>query len=310
MHSFYSCLCDCFFRFDVEFSLFFSNNFSNGNGDPNQLTKNYTNLLIDNLEHSLTDALKEDFCQTEADCLNASILNEKLEIYLNQLKNEIQNYTEINIPENREICNFFKDDCLLENRKCVISLLKTKKCVCQNGFFDYQHCTKNCQNNGICYKKKAKVEDVAVNQDDHFEETQIHQVENSKDFDKDNFFEDLEKPTNWNGEFDAEWDKFTADDEVNWDIIFGKNKDLDSIENAQETGAINPAFLTKSNLMIPRINLNGNKDLFGTDLSSTIKSQISLPGPINFEDFKGIPRAWLAGPNNEDYESDHSEVYF
>lgn len=62
--------------------------------------------------------------------------------------------------------------------------------------------------------------------------------------------------------------------------------------------------------MIPRVNLNGQKDLFGTDISSTLKSQISLPGPTNFNDFKGIPRAWLNEPSIEDNESDHSEVYF
>lgn len=62
--------------------------------------------------------------------------------------------------------------------------------------------------------------------------------------------------------------------------------------------------------MIPRVNINGEKDLFGTDVSSTMKSQISLPVPIDFNEFKGIPRAWLAEPSIQDNISDYSAVYF
>lgn len=62
--------------------------------------------------------------------------------------------------------------------------------------------------------------------------------------------------------------------------------------------------------MIPRVNINGQKDLFGTDLSSTLKSQLSLPGPTDFNEFKGIPRAWFGEPSFEDNENDYSEIYF
>lgn len=41
--------------------------------------------------------------------------------------------------------------------------------------------------------------------------------------------------------------------------------------------------------MIPRINPDGSKNLFGSSVRS---SNMSLPGPTDFNDFRGIPRAW------------------
>jgi hypothetical protein len=48
--------------------------------------------------------------------------------------------------------------------------------------------------------------------------------------------------------------------------------------------------------MIPRISAESQKDIFGSTAPSSIKSQISLPGSIGFQDFTGIPRVWY--PNS------------
>lgn len=49
------------------------------------------------------------------------------------------------------------------------------------------------------------------------------------EFDNGDFFQTSEKP-NLNQEFDSDWDSFTTDDDINWDKIFGKNEDLNTIE--------------------------------------------------------------------------------
>ncbi|CAF0865610.1 unnamed protein product, partial [Brachionus calyciflorus] len=260
----------------------------------------------------------------ENDC---SFENRKCSIRFNQRACECHNgFYELNK----------NSDCI----KCTKSCLNNGICALKN-FVEYCYCTSYffgdiCQINGlvilavgiilivlsfltsiilwICFvyrnKKKSKITDIKNTNNQKYE-TDIKKVESSEEFDKDKFFETL-SPNDDMQVFDAEWDKFTTDDDINWDIIFGKNADLDSLENAEDLGAINPAFLTRtSNLMIPRAKLNGNKDLFGTDISSTLKSQISLPGPTDWSDFKGIPRAWLPIHSPSDnYESDHGDAYF
>ena len=63
------------------------------------------------------------------------------------------------------------------------------------------------------------------------------------------------------------------------------------------------------NRMIPRINPDGSKNLFGSKLGS---SGLALPGQeVNFSDFKGMPRAWrsafkLPGQNSES----SSEIFY
>ena len=57
--------------------------------------------------------------------------------------------------------------------------------------------------------------------------------------------------------------------------------------------------------MIPRINPNGIRNLFGTSVSSTINSQMTLPGPTDFNEFRGIPRAWYSDTAKNDYKNDH-----
>lgn len=102
--------------------------------------------------------------------------------------------------------------------------------------------------------------------------------------------------------FQTEWDQYAPEEDLNWDIIFGKNDQLTSVQHAE---AINPAFFTKTNLMIPRANSDGPRSLFGSSVSSKTGAKLVLPAPVDFSDFKGIPKAWYPLPGTSDIPIDY-----
>jgi hypothetical protein len=65
----------------------------------------------------------------------------------------------------------------------------------------------------------------------------------------------------------------------------------------------------KSNLMIPKIKPNGQKDFFGQRVPSTLSSQLSLPDSTDFNKFNGIPRAWYSSnrKNQNDLYDENDE---
>ncbi len=73
--------------------------------------------------------------------------------------------------------------------------------------------------------------------------------------------------------------------------------------------------------MIPRVSAGNLKDIFGSSIPSSLKSRITVPGPSNFNEFDGIPRAWypqharsklprsLSSPDHDEFD-EPTDSYF
>lgn len=99
-----------------------------------------------------------DFCENKSSCIDTE-LNKNIDKYLDKLIDDTQDYVEFNEPYSKfqnvidislifcletNLCNIERDDCSFKNQKCEIGLFLQSRCVCQNGYYQYNNINNDC----------------------------------------------------------------------------------------------------------------------------------------------------------------------